>query len=54
MLEYREQTFSDYMTALRRRKWAILIPLLLGPPAGYGLALILPPKFQSQALVLIE
>ena len=54
MLEYREQTFSDYTTALRRRKWAILIPLLLGPPAGYGLALILPPKYQSQALVLIE
>jgi protein tyrosine kinase modulator len=50
----RELTLTDYITILRRHWVLILVCAVIGPPLGYGLAKMLPPKYTSQALVLIE
>lgn len=50
----RELTPADYLTILRRHWVLILICAVIGPPLGYGVAKVLPPKYTSQALVLIE
>jgi polysaccharide chain length determinant protein (PEP-CTERM system associated) len=50
----RELTLTDYITILRRHWVLILICAIIGPPLGYGVAKLLPPKYTSQALVLIQ
>lgn len=50
----RELTPADYLTILRRHWVLILICAVIGPPLAYGVAKVLPPKYTSQALVLIE
>lgn len=50
----RELTPADYLTILRRHWVLILICAIIGPPLAYGVAKVLPPKYTSQALVLIE
>lgn len=50
----RELTATDYIAILRRRWVLILICAVIGPLLGYGVAKMLPPKYTSQALVLIE
>jgi polysaccharide chain length determinant protein (PEP-CTERM system associated) len=54
MLGHRELTMQEYVGILKRRWRLILIcaALLLG--VGLGLSYILPPKYMSQTLVLIE
>jgi len=54
MSENRELTMDDYLAMLRRRLKVILIPALLAPLAGYGVSFLFPPKYTSQALVLVE
>ncbi len=54
MLGHRELTIDDYISILRRRKWVILIPVLLGPVIAYGISLNLPSRYTSQTLVLVE
>jgi protein tyrosine kinase modulator len=54
MLGHRELSVDDYLTILRRRKWLILVPALLGPLIAYGIAVELPSRYLSQTLVLIE
>ncbi len=54
MLGQRELGFDDYTAILRRRLWAIVIPVLLGPIAGYLLSLTLTPDYTSESLILIE
>ena len=54
MLGHRELSVDDYLTILRRRKWLILVPVLLGPLIAYGISVELPSRFTSQTLVLIE
>lgn len=39
---------------LRRNKWQIIIPILLMPMLGYGVSLLLPERYTSQTLVLVE
>src|SRR5271156_4538257 len=50
----RELTAADYMAMLRRR-WVLIVTLaLVGPPLAYGVSRVLPERFRSQTLVLIE
>lgn len=54
MLGHRELTVDDYVSILRRRKWLIVVPVLLGPIIAYGISLKLPSRYTSQTLVLVE
>ena len=54
MSENRELTMDDYLAMLRRRLKVILIPALLAPLAGFAVSYVFPPKYTSQATVLVE
>jgi polysaccharide chain length determinant protein (PEP-CTERM system associated) len=54
MIENRDLTMDDYLAMARRRLKVILIPALLAPLAGFAVSYIFPPKYTSQALVLVE
>jgi len=50
----RELTFADY-TAILRRRWVLITALtLVGGPLAYGVSRLLPNRYTSQTLVLIE
>jgi len=53
-MEEEVKTFKDYLQIARRRKYYIAIPLILLLAASILVALILPPVFRSEAMVLIE
>jgi len=50
----RELTPADYIAMLRRRRVLIVTLALVGGPLAYGVSRVLPNKFKSQTLVLIE
>jgi len=50
----RELTLQDYIEMLRRRWVPIVILTLIGPPFAYGVSRILPDRYRSQTLVLVE
>lgn len=50
----RELTPQDYIAMLRRRWVPIVILALIGPPIAYGVSRILPDRYKSQTLVLVE
>ncbi len=54
MIGNRELTMDDYMAMLRRRAKVILIPMLAAPLVGFGVSWIVPAKYTSQALILVE
>lgn len=54
MTANRELGLNDYREILRRRWLMILLPVLLGGGVGYGLTRVLPPRYTSQALMLVE
>jgi len=54
MLGHRQLTVEDYISIVRRRKWFILVPMIIGPIGGFLLAKALPPKYSSQTMVLVE
>lgn len=54
MIENRELTMEDYLAMLRRRLKIILIPALLAPLAGFLISYAFPPKYTSQALIIVE
>jgi polysaccharide chain length determinant protein (PEP-CTERM system associated) len=54
MLGHRELTMEDYAAILKRRKWLILIVTLSALVVSVVVSFILPPKYESQTLVLIE
>src|ERR1041385_2706254 len=43
-----------YWRILKRRRWWILIPFVLGWAAVLGASWVLPPKYRSEALILVE
>ena len=50
----RELTASDYI-AMFRRRWVVIIVLtVVGGPLAYGVSRMLPDRFKSQTLVLVE
>ena len=54
MAKTREIKFEDIKRLLWRRKWTIALPILILPLVGYGLAKVLPKRFTSTALVIVE
>jgi polysaccharide chain length determinant protein (PEP-CTERM system associated) len=50
----RELTPADYIAMLRRRWVLIAIFAVIGPPLGYGVSKLLPPKYTSKTLVLVQ
>jgi protein tyrosine kinase modulator len=50
----RELTMDDYLAMLRRRLKVILIPTLVAPVAGFLVSYSLPPRYTTQATVLVE
>jgi polysaccharide chain length determinant protein (PEP-CTERM system associated) len=54
MATRRELTFDDYLAIFRRRCWLIIIPSMLGIPAGFIVSALLPPKYRSHTLILVE
>jgi len=54
MIENRDLSMDDYLAMVKRRLRIILIPALLAPIAGFLVSYAFPPKYNSQALVLVE
>lgn len=50
----RELTTSDYLTMLRRHWVMITILAVLGPCVGYGISRVVPSRYKSSTLVLVE
>jgi polysaccharide chain length determinant protein (PEP-CTERM system associated) len=50
----RELTPADYMAMFRRRWVLILVLTLIGGPLAYGVARILPNRYKSQTIVLVQ
>lgn len=50
----RELTPADYVAMLRRRWVLILILTVIGGPLAFGLAKLLPAKYESETLVLVQ
>jgi polysaccharide chain length determinant protein (PEP-CTERM system associated) len=54
MLGHRELTIGDYAEILKRRFWLILACALISLGIGLGISYLIPPRYVSQTLVLIE
>lgn len=54
MIGHRPLVPEDYLSILKRRWWIILIPLVLLPMISYAFSYLIPPRYMSQTLVLIE
>ncbi|MBI3483557.1 MAG: lipopolysaccharide biosynthesis protein, partial [Acidobacteria bacterium] len=54
MLGHRSMSVEDYVGMLRRHVWQIIIPILLTPLLALGVAMLLPERYTSQTLVLVE
>lgn len=54
MLGGRQLSLDDYWAMVRRRRWLIVIPLILGPVVALLIARRLPPKYTSTSLILIS
>lgn len=54
MMGHRQFGWDDYMAIWRRRRWWIIGPALLGPLILFGVSLVLPSKYESDTLVLIQ
>src|SRR5438552_2164224 len=54
MATNREFTFEDYWAILRRRRWLLVLPVAAGVIGGFLLSLVLPEKYTSHTIVLVE
>ncbi len=54
MLGERDLSLSDYWMILRRRRWMLLIPVLVAPVLAFMISLKLDDRYTSQTLVLVE
>jgi polysaccharide biosynthesis transport protein len=53
-LDEQFQTLEDYLAILKRRKWQLILPIVLLAPIAVIVALTLPPIYRSTATILIE
>ncbi len=49
-----EKTLKDYLQIVRRRKYTIIVPMLVLLMASVIVTVVLPPVYRSQATILIE
>lgn len=54
MIGHRSLSLDDYAGMIRRHRWQIIIPILLVPVLAFGISLLLPERYTSQTLVLVE
>ncbi len=54
MFGHREMNMNDYLSILKRRKWWIIIPGLIGPVVAYVVSIFIPPTYTSQTTVLVD
>lgn len=54
MIENRDYSIDDYLLILRRRMKWILIPALIAPVVGFLISYAFPPKYTSQALIVVQ
>jgi len=54
MLGTKQLGMQDYFSILRRKWWLIVVLAVGGTGLGYGVTFVLPKKFTSQTLVLIQ
>ena len=54
MLGHRELTPEDYLAIVKRRRWQILLSVLIIPPLVLATTFVIPPRYVSQTLVLIQ
>src|SRR4051794_12668521 len=54
MLGHRELTAQDYAEILKRRIWLILGTAVALLGVGVGLTFVIPPRFKSQTLVIVQ
>ncbi len=54
MLGHRPLAPEDYLAILKRRWWVVVLPLLVLPIVAYAFSYLIPPRYVSQTLVLIE
>src|SRR5690242_1900720 len=54
MARQRELNFEDYLAILRRRSWLLVVPAVIGVAVGYFVSLILPARYTSHTVVLVE
>ena len=53
-MEYRPMTFTDYTAILRRRKWSLILPLVLIFSVSVVVARVLPSVYKATSTILIE
>ena len=53
-MEPTELTLDDYLGILKRRKWSLIVPMIVVFLAAAAVALLLPPIYKSTATILIE
>src|SRR5437879_2649498 len=54
MPKQKELSFEDYVAILRRRRWLLILPAVIGATVGYTLSLTLPARYTSHTVVLVE
>src|SRR5947209_1490626 len=54
MLGHRELVFNDYTDILKRRRWTLLLPILIIPALAFAIMEMVPQKFTSTTLVIVE
>ncbi len=54
MLGHRKLNIDDYVGILKRRKWLIVLPVVLFPLIAFGITFLIPAEYVSQTLVIIE
>lgn len=54
MIGQREMKLDDYWAILRRRRWMILIPAIIGPILAVAVTFFLHEEYKSTTLVLVE
>jgi len=54
MIKQKELKLEDYLAILRRRRWLLILPAILGAVVGYALSLALPAQYTSHTVVLVE
>src|SRR5256885_17215395 len=54
MIGHRQLTMEDYAAIFRRRKWTLLICVVLCPLVALALSLVLPKEYTSQTVVLVQ
>src|SRR5438309_45004 len=54
MLGHRELVLDDYIDILRRRRWMLLLPIIIIPALATVTMMLVPKRYVSQTLVLIE